>query len=808
MLNGYFLRNFPRGIYIGMSCLSTKWRRITEEINFKPSSWSALALCVFLLGYVSMLGAAENDPVHRYVDLYWRSIGIGGGGGLFYPAISPHNSRLLFISCDMGGIYRSSDGGLSWRMINGRQARKALGPPVFDPRNADIIYLPIRGGIERSRDAGVTWEHIAGQFNPSAPDMPTALAVDPTDPAVLWAAFDTYLGHKGCCLVRSLDGGATWTRHPGWQETDRPIRKIIFDRFVSGSAKRIFLWSAGSLLRSDDGGMHWREMTRGLPQAGDRNDCAAARDPVSGTLVLYLTLPTVRTEDEYTGGVYKSTDGGETWLRSVKGLPMTSFRGELPQFQLLALSPGRPDIVYVSSKGVAGQPPEGSTVWRSIDGGITWQAVLFGDPKQPGVNVEPDWLTRNVSWWWGGTALSLACDPNDPEDVIFTDTGRAIRTKDGGKSWLPLSSHRMDRAGRSWSGRGLEVSTCYQYYFDPSAHKRTYITYTDFGLARSLDGGKSWIWAAKGVPWGNTCYELAFDPARPGVVFGAWSSAHDLPHWKMIRYGKKRINAFHGGLARSDDFCATWRPLRSWKLPEAPATSIVLDPNSPSHRRTLYASFFGRGVFKSTDDGRRWEPVSKGLGTPGNGNFWRLALHSDGTLLCAETLAYRKGRPVPGGLFRSRDGGKSWQRLPGGGEFPYIWGVRMDPRNSNTIYVAAFDVPPAQFEAYGTFVPWPGSSGGGVFKSTNGGRTWRKILNKHWCWDVTIDQIHPDVLYAGTYLDGVFRSADGGLSWIRLNGLPFVCAQRVSIDPADRRDLYVSTFGGGVWRTQLPEGLP
>jgi photosystem II stability/assembly factor-like uncharacterized protein len=773
--------------------------------HVRLSGHVAVAVCVGLLLWARGLPAAAVGQGPSQITLDWRSVGIGGGGGMFDPAISPHNARLLFIACDMGGIYRSSDGGHSWRMIDGYQARKAVAPPVFDPRNPDIVYLAVRGGIKRSRDAGITWEHIAGRFDPKDPDMPTALAVDPADPSILWAAFDTYLGQKGNYLVHSSDGGATWARHPGWRQRDRSVQKIFFAP-AGGSAKQwIFLWSDGSLLRSDDDGAAWRDMTQGLPRGGPWNDCAAAWDPISGGLTLYVTLPTILKGNVLAGGVYTSKDAGETWRRSAEGLPMLPYQGKLPQYQLLALSPRHPNIVYVSSKGAATEPPAGSTVWRSADGGKSWQAVLFGEPRWPSVNVEPDWLTLELSWWWGGTALGLACNPGNPDDLIFTDLGRAIRSTDGGKHWYPLSSAKVDPAGRAWQGRGLEVSTSYQYYFDPFDRKRAYITYTDFGLARSLDGGRSWIWAGHGSPWTNTCYELAFDPDRRGVVFGAWSAAHDLPHWKMIRSGSERIGKFHGGLNRSDDSCATWRPLESPALPDAAATSIALDKNSPPHMRTLYAGFFGKGVYKSADDGRHWKPMNNGLGTPGNNNIWRLELHRDGTLLCAETLAYVQGRPVAGGLFRSRDGARSWQRIATDQPLPYIWGVRMDPRDSDTIYVAAFDVPPPEFKALSTLVPWPRTGGGGVYKSVNGGRTWRKILDEPWCWDVTIDWSSPNVIYAGTYWGGVYRSADGGNTWVRLAGLPFVCPQRVSIDPVDPRNLYVSTFGGGVWNSRLPE---
>jgi len=121
---------------------------------------------------------------------------------------------------------------------------------------------------------------------------------------------------------------------------------------------------------------------------------------------------------------------------------------------------------------------------------------------------------------------------------------------------------------------------------------------------------------------------------------------------------------------------------------------------------------------------------------------WRLALHPDGPLLCGISLNYRDGKPVPGGLYRSRDGGATWSTVLAGRD----------------------------------------------------------------CWDVTIDPARPDTVYAGTFVDGVLRSDDAGKSWKRLTGLPFVAPHRVTISPENPGTIYVTTFGGGAWKGRIIRG--
>ena len=747
-------------------------------------------LTVLALLLLSSWGKAADMTVT------WEPIGIGGGGGVFTPSVSPHDEKLMFVCCDMGGWYRSTDGGENWRMCDGSQIRKVIFPAVFHPTDPNIIYVGGRGGLRASTDRGVTYRTVAGQWSPADPDMPTALAVDPNHPEYMLAGFKTWLGQPGSFLVVSRDAGKTWAVHPKWTFRDRDIVKIVIDPRPLDN--RVILVATGNgFFRAEDAGENFQQRTQGLP--GSRIvGCVAAWTPDKTGSVIFVTLPGRITNGQYVGGVYRSTDEGNSWQAVINGLDTAQANNRVPQYAMLTMSPTNTRIVYVASQGTDSNNPERcSTVYRTADGGDSWTRTLYGVPSWPQCNSDPDWMTVEMSWWWGGTAIGFGCNPNNPDEVYFTDAGRGIRTKDGGKHWVPLSTHKV--GPDSWSGHGLEVTTCYEYYFDPNDRNRTYIAYTDFGMTRSLDRGQTWIYAARQVPWGNTCYEMALDPDRPGVVYGAWSTSHDLIHWKMINRGV-RPGFGRGGVTKSTDYAEKWTVMGRDTLPQAPATTILLDPTSPKDSRTLYVGILGQGVYKSTDDGETWTLKNKGLGTPQNMNVWRLDRHRDGTLLCGISIQYENGKPVPGALYRSTDGADSWERVNKTQPMDYIWGVKMDPRDSKVIYVSCFDVPPANFPAMGTSVPWPKSQGGGLFKSTDGGTTWKKVLDQPYCWDVTFDPKNADIVYAGTFVGGLFRSTDAGATWSHLDGLPFVCAHRATVDPTDGSVIYVTTFGGGVWK--------
>jgi photosystem II stability/assembly factor-like uncharacterized protein len=338
----------------------------------------------------------------------------------------------------------------------------------------------------------------------------------------------------------------------------------------------------------------------------------------------------------------------------------------------------------------------------------------------------------------------------------------------------------------------MEVTTCWNYLFDPSDHDKQYICYTDIGFARSVDGGKSWIHSTDGSPWGNTWFDMVFDPAKPGVIYAACSAVHDIPH---STYTAERAEGGKGGVCISTDFGKTWKPSMQG-LPESPICSICLDPTSPPDKRTLWVSSFGLGVFKSTDSGKTWTAKNKGLGSPKNMRALLVRRAESGNLYCAiGPLRVGSNFPVPGGIWKSTDGGDTWTCINAQLKLGWQTGFAVDPKNENVIYGCA---------ASG----WSNKQGG-VYKTADGGKTWRQVWrdgspgftpNEVQVMFVTI---HPDdskILYLGTDGHGLWVSKDAGETWRLVDGIPFASVHRVTFDPADHSKIVVTTFGGGVWR--------
>ena len=723
----------------------------------------------------------------------WEPVGLCGGGAMFSLAISPLDPNLVMMSCDMSGAYISRDGGKTWTMFHHSMLKGCTScAAVFHPKTPGRIVAPggWGGGLRASSDAGRTWQPY-GKERPWR-QRPTVLYIDPD------LGDRLFVGTSSGAYATD-DDGATWRACEGAAGS---ALGFAADRASPRDARVYFIGTSAGVFRSDDGGRTFKASSEGLPQ----ERLASFAGGSDGKIVrLYATVPSKVVDGKLEGGVYVSKDAGRSWQRAMNPqLNVETKRasewaaGEFPQYRFALTTDVAPDRAYVHGSSTSYFPPNHSTVYRTDDAGTTWRPMLFSDPRFKAYNAADDWLTKTLGQRWQDVPLTMTVAPGKSDVVMTSDGMFASRTEDGGRFWRVC--HAVPGPGGpggepTWINNGLVVTTTWNYYVDPHENNRHYICYTDIGFARSLDGGRSWIWEVKAIPWKNTCYELAFDPDVPGRVWGAFSETHDIPN-SNVTEGRHRV-IMRGGVAASSDFARTWTKT---DLPAAPAVSVILDPASPRDSRTLYASLFEKGVYRSDDGGKTWQRKSEGLGSPENLRCCRLIRHADGTLLGLVTA-----KRLPGGeytlsgtgLYRSTDKGEHWTKITDA--LPLYWpkDFTVHPKKSDTVLLGAGNV--------------RGHEEGALYRTTDGGKAWEKLVRKgpeHFS-----AFYHPDkdgwiymTLTEGAPGAGLWLSRDDGKTWDPFDGLPFSNVQRVHLNPADKDHIFVTTFGGSVWKGPIEPG--
>ena len=698
------------------------------------------------------------------------------------PTISPHDSRLVVEHCDMTGGYITHDDGESWRMFNLRIGFEAF---AFDPGNKDVIYAA-NDALWRSEDRGKSWsmilpdprkntvEHQVGDHSdiylssddPAYPGAGSisALVVDPHDSKRLYIAFTK---RPGSAVYVSADRGASWKELAAIPQT-AVLLTVHGDNVVAIAGK-----AAYEINRNG-------KVTEGSALPG--NILAASAAHSGKATWLYATTAE--------GKVFISENAGGAWRESVPDLGLASVR-----FHAIAVSDQHEKVAYVGFR--SGGKEIGVTkanlfngIAKTTDAGKTW-SIVYKESTVPASNLDGSWIEArsavpNTESVFSDAPWSLGVAPTNPDVVYATDLFRTYRSLDGGKQWKEVNSRRVGE--NTWTTRGLDVTTIHGVQFDPFDVKHVFIDYTDVGLFQSADGGASWQSTSSGVPesWRNTTYWLAFDPAVKGLVWGAFSGTHDLPRPKMWR--TRSPQRYKGGVAVSTDGGHHWTPSNQG-MPETAVTHILLDPESPAGKRTLYATGFGRGVYKSVDNGKTWALKNDGI-TEAHPFAWRLTQAKEGTLYLVLARESEKFNPLlPGALYRSTDKAEHWTKMemPAGVTGPTM--LVIDPRDSQRLYLTAWGREGKEVD-----------TGGGVFVSTNGGQTWKPLFEEsQHVFDLAMDPHDPDILYNTGFDEAAYRSTDRGEHWSRIKGYNFKWGYRVIPDPADTSKIYITTYGGGLW---------
>jgi len=720
----------------------------------------------------------------------WVSLGLAGGGAMYCPAISGVDHNLMMVNCDMSAAYISRDGGRNWEMIHADQlGGNTRCKPCWHPIERDTLFAASGwdGQLKVSRDAGKSFT-ATGNIDGG---LWGEIHICTFDPKLMFAGTER-------ALWRSADGGKSFKAMTGPTGTPRGMVSGI-----AGGKQYVFAATASGIWRSDDAGQTWAAADNGLPSKEIR--AIAGGFPTEGRKpkphALYCVIPSRAEGGKYVGGIYKSTDLGANWVSAMgEGSNQDTKAADdwamnpVCQYHRVLCTDKDPDIVWAFNANTGVMAPHHTAVYRSTDGGKKWSPTFFPDPRMGGYNVDADYTTLGDGQFYQNTPEGVAICPTNPDVVLQVDMGTCTITHNAGKNWFNGHARAAKETG-FFENTGLVVTSVHRYWVDPHENNRHYICYTDIGFARSLDAGKSWHWWGKNekAPWRNTCYDLAFDADKPGRIWGAFSNVHDIPNGNIIS-GRHNANG-PGGVCISENFGQTWVECKG--LPLAPVTSIVRAKLQVEKKGkpqwVLAAGVFGHGVYLSTDDGKTWNSRSSGLGSETNRRVCRVQAHKDGALFAMVT-ALRNGNEYDAtgpGLYRSPDAGVTWERVNASQPLRWPKDFAVDPDDDLHILVGATDN--------------GGRDEGGLWQTRDGGKSWKKVLresSEH--FGASFSPHNKGWIYAtlceGAPGPGLWLSKDGGAKWEAFKELPFRNVQRVDFDPKDKEVVYLATFGGSAWR--------
>ncbi|MGH8318812.1 MAG: WD40/YVTN/BNR-like repeat-containing protein [Steroidobacteraceae bacterium] len=705
---------------------------------------------------------AAEQPKDVFAHLKFRNLGPAiAGGRVAAVAGIPGNPLVYYVGAAGGGVFKTTDGGLNWKPIFNHEVTSSIGAIAVAPSNPSLVWVGtgevnIRNdvlpgaGVYLSTDAGKTWQSMGlknvGQIG--------RIVIDPHDPNHVVVAA---LGHA-------------WGPNP-----DRGV-------FVT-----------------TDGGKSWRKALYVDDHTGAID---VAMQPGNGQVLFAATWQADRTawtlNDGGPGsGVWRSTDGGETWTRLHEGLP-TGIMGRIG----LAIAPSDPERVYALIETPIGK----GTLFVTDDLGEHWQEVS-------------DNHAYNVRGFYFST---LEVAPDDPDRVYFLGFQLA-ESDDGGKTahvldegvhvdhhamWIdPTNPKRMIQGNDGGAYLSLDRGKSWRF-LDGMAIEQTYMVAADsrspYDLCTGLQDNSGWCGPSSvlsdnvvsGQDWftvagGDGQYAVPA-PSDPNIIYA------DSQDGALRRLDLKTHESTFGmpylhGPEYVDDLPTYAQKYRfNWTSP------VAVDPHDAN---TVYLG--GNVLFKSTDGGLNWKPISPDL-TRNDKSKQQLPggpIHYD--ISGAETydtiISIRVAQSDPnviwvgtddGLVSVTRDGGNTWSKVtpPHAPAWARVYQVGVSPSDPGTAYVA--------FDAHQQEDNRPY-----VYATTDYGHSWRSIGAGLPTDNGSVMVVRPDpkdsqVLAAGT-LRGVWISRDDGRHWNQLrSNLPTMPVYDLKFV---RGDLVLATHGRGLW---------
>ncbi|RMG78773.1 MAG: hypothetical protein D6714_17470 [Bacteroidetes bacterium] len=711
----------------------------------------------------------------------WESVGIGGGGALFEPALNPHQPQELYAASDLGALYKTEDLGRNWSVVPFGQIATSSNSRMIFTDNPLIRYCITSNGFEflpkKSTDGGQTWQYFA----PPPLDVETwNLFADPDDANRLLATSYSELWF-------SNDGGQSFD--VVYSAPDLYIGGVFWD------GDQIYVGGRTGLLISTNGGAGF-ELSTLLGELPGNYGMLSMTGARTGDEVRLFCVARdsntmwpgmLATEFWADQDIFRlDPTSGNGWVRTNTGIPVDDF----PFFVAMA----RNDIQTIYTAGAKGWP-NFPWVYKSEDSGETWQDVFLTENN---ANIATGWQGDggDQNWWWGGNATGFTVAPENPDIAVITDLGFIHITENGGETWRQAYVHPSDQnppgdtdnAHQKYHSIGLEQTSA--WWVEKLQDDQIFIGYSDITGIRSDDGGTSWSFDYSGNDW-NSTYHLV--RGADGTLYAAVSDIHDL--YQSTRLADSPVDEGNGAVLYSTDEAKTWQVLHDFGHP---VVYLATDPANPG---TLYAS-----VVHSTEGGIF---VTHDLNNGANSNWTRLPapprteghpfnilVLEDGRLLTTWSgrLDDDGSFTLSSGVFISDDGGQNWADRSHPDMQRWTKDLFVDPQNPDTWLVGVFS----------HWGAWPNEVGG-VYRTFDAGQTWSLLGD---FYRVESCRLIGERLFVCTETEGLWFSEnpfDPAPQFRLIESFPFGHPTRVFPDQLspDALSVYVTSFGTGTWRGNL-----
>ncbi|MBL8959756.1 MAG: glycosyl hydrolase, partial [Gemmatimonadetes bacterium] len=687
----------------------------------------SLAIALALPGLLAAQGGPLTADSTAYRAINWRLVGPFRGGRSVAVAGFPDKPLSYLAGYTGGGLWRTDDAGISWRNISdGFFKTSSIGAIAVAPSDANVIYVgtgehAIRGqsstygdGVYKSTDQGRTWKNVGL----AATRQISAVRVHPQNPDIVYVAGqgDRWKGTPDRGVYRSMDGGKTWsqvlkgdnpTTGPSDLAMDPTNPRILYAAMWDHQRVPWNVRSGGpgsGIYKSTDGGDTWTRLADGLPKLMGKIGVAVSAQPDR----LYAIV------EAENGGLFRSDDAGKTW-RNVNGDRLIQTRSWY--YMHITADPQNADVVWISN----------APLMRSIDGGRSFQNVPATHGDNHGV-----WV-----------------NPTNSNYVINANDGGASISLDGGRSWSSQDNQPTaqfyhvtvddDFPYKLYSGQQDNSSVIIQSRSDGGA-----ITEREWKNGPGCESANIGVSGRSPRYVYGGCYQGLIDEQDQQTGLGRDIMAYpEMNLTEPTDKTKYRFNwtapilvsqhndqvVYHGGnvLFRTRDRGQSWAPIspdltkndksrQGWgggpitnegAGGEVYATIFVIE-ESPHDANTLYVGTDDGNVQLTRDGGTTWSNVTPPMAGDGLVNELEISPFDPATVY----VAYRKDRvgdPAPY-IFRSTDWGKSWTRLTTGlREGEPVRVVREDPERRGLLYAGTETGVYISYDGGAAWQPWSGN---------------------------------------------------------------------------------------------------